>query len=72
MPGFLLLALALLVVVGWLVDLGLGIGWLWVRGCPSRPGVADRRANFGGVRGSFRMYPMQMADANDLLGGQQD
>jgi hypothetical protein len=57
--------------VAWLVDLALGVsGWEFVLSSPRA--VEDRREISGGVRGSFRMYPMQMADANDSRGGQQD
>jgi excisionase family DNA binding protein len=34
------------------------------------PGVEDRRKFPGALAGVFRTYPMQMIDANDLLGGQ--
>jgi hypothetical protein len=73
MPGFLLLALAWLVAFCWLVDLGLGdclaVGLVAVL---AGPRVEDRRESPGAFAGFFRPYPMQMADANDFLGGQQD
>jgi hypothetical protein len=68
----LLLALALLVVVDWLVDLGLGIAWLWGFVLPSPPRRRGSPRNSGAFAEVFGHIPMQMADANDIRGGQQD
>jgi hypothetical protein len=63
----LLLALALLMVVDWLVDLGLGIAWLGFVAVRDAPASSRTGANF---RGHSREFS-DVSDANDLFGGQQ-